>query len=49
MAMLNAKVMAVGKGKVELETERLVLRGARPSDAEYLVEAFQDPEVMRYW
>lgn len=35
--------------KVELQTNRLVLRGAVPGDAEYLNEAFGDPEAMRYW
>ncbi|KAK5102947.1 hypothetical protein LTS08_003749 [Lithohypha guttulata] len=32
-----------------LTTPRLLLREARPSDAEALFEAFSDPEVMRYW
>ncbi|MGH2998904.1 MAG: GNAT family N-acetyltransferase, partial [Gaiellaceae bacterium] len=31
-----------------IETERLTLRLPRPDDAESLVEAISDPEVMRY-
>lgn len=35
--------------QVELTTDRLLLRGAIPDDAEYLNDAFGDPEAMRYW
>lgn len=36
-------------GKIELQTDRLLLRSAVPGDAEYLHDAFGDPESMRYW
>lgn len=35
--------------QITLETPRLILRAAQPSDATPLFEAFKDPEVMRYW
>jgi ribosomal-protein-alanine N-acetyltransferase len=33
----------------QIETPRLLLRAAQPSDAACLFAAFSDPEVMRYW
>lgn len=38
-----------GPHQIILETPRLILRVAQPSDAIPLYEAFKDPEVMRYW
>lgn len=35
--------------RIELNTTRLLLRGAVPEDASILHQAFSDPEVMRYW
>ncbi|KIW34781.1 uncharacterized protein PV07_01537 [Cladophialophora immunda] len=35
-------------GKVEITTERLLLRAAREDDVMGVYEAFSDPEVMRY-
>ncbi len=34
---------------ISLGTERLLLRGLVPSDADALFAVFSDPEVMRYW
>jgi RimJ/RimL family protein N-acetyltransferase len=36
-------------GTVVIQTPRLLLRAAQPSDAEDLHLCFSDPEVMRYW
>ena len=47
--VMAANVIDVQDDKVELHTKRLRLRGALQTDAEYLHEAFKDPEVMRYW
>jgi RimJ/RimL family protein N-acetyltransferase len=32
-----------------LQTERLLLRAAQPSDLDDLFEIFSDEDVMRYW
>jgi RimJ/RimL family protein N-acetyltransferase len=35
--------------KVEISTQRLVLRQAKEEDAEALYEVLHDPIVMQYW
>ena len=46
---MDADVVSLEGGKVEIHTTRLQLRGAVSDDAGYLNNAFADPVVMRYW
>lgn len=49
MAEIATSYGDVAKGKIEIETARLVLRAARNGDELALHTAFADKEVMRYW
>jgi RimJ/RimL family protein N-acetyltransferase len=46
---MSASIHSAPDGTVLINTLRLQLRAARPSDAEALHLCFSDPEVMRYW
>lgn len=41
--------VTVKDGKATIQTSRLLLREARPSDLQGLHTAMGDEEVMRYW
>jgi RimJ/RimL family protein N-acetyltransferase len=43
------QITQVANGRVEITTDRMILRTATQQDVASLHEAFSDPEVMRYW